>query len=67
MARLLECHTWASTGLVDVQPPVRRSRRPWRSSWTEFEFTRVRVQPVRVFVNKMPRKIAKKLGPWDEL
>jgi hypothetical protein len=56
-----------NTGFVNVEPPVRRSRRPWRSSRTEFEFTRVRVEPVGVFINEMSREIAEKIGPWDEL
>jgi hypothetical protein len=56
-----------NTRFVNVEPPVRRSRCPWKFSWTEFKFTRVEVKPVRVFINEMPREITKKCGPWDEL
>jgi hypothetical protein len=56
-----------NTGFVNVEPPVRRSRRPWRFGWTEFKFARVRVEPVGVFINEMSREIAEKIGPWDVL
>ena len=67
MTRLLKCCTWLSTGIVNAENPVRRFRRPWISCRTEFEFARVRVKPVNVFVNKLARKIATKPRPWDEL
>jgi hypothetical protein len=56
-----------SAALVDVEPPVRRSGRPRKSSWTEFEFVRVDIEPMGVFINKVSREIAEKPGPWDEL
>jgi hypothetical protein len=56
-----------NTGFMNIEPPVRRARCPWKSSWTKFEFTRVTVEPVSVFINKMSGEVAEKFGPWDEL
>jgi hypothetical protein len=52
---------------LDVEPPVRRFMRPRRSGWTEFEFARVTVEPVGVFIDEMTGEISEKIGPGDEL
>ena len=67
MARLLEICTWANVVFVNVEPPVRRSRHPWKFSWTEFKFASVEVEPVDVLINKLSRKIAKEFRSRNEL
>jgi len=53
--------------LVNIEPPVGRRRSPWRSSWTEFEFPCLQVEPVDIFVNKMPRKVFEECGLRNKL
>ena len=69
MTRLLEYGTWVSmsTGLVNIESPVGRCGRPWRSSWTKFEFACVQVEPVGIFLNKVSRKITGECGARNEL
>jgi hypothetical protein len=61
--------TWVSMGtrLVNIEPPVRRRRSPWRSSWTEFKFPCLQVEPVDIFINKNSRKVSEECGPRNKL
>jgi len=56
-----------NTSFVYVEPPVRNIWRPRRFSWTEFQFPRLQVEPVDIFIDKMFRKIAEEFGTWNEL
>jgi streptogramin lyase len=71
LTRLLKYGRWVSIGtrLANIEPPVgrRRSPSPWRSSWTEFKFPCLQVEPVDIFVNKMSRKISEECGARDEV
>ena len=76
MTRLLEKSTTFSTKalfllltarFLQVEPPVRGSRRPRESSRTELELASAQVKPMDVFINKMSRKIFDEYGPWNEL
>ena len=53
--------------LLEVEPPVRGSRRPRESSGTELELASAQVKPMDVFMDKMSRKIFDEYGPRNEL
>ena len=52
---------------VDIEPPVRRSRSPLKSSWTELKFARIQIEPVGVFIDEISREIAREFEVWYEL
>jgi hypothetical protein len=76
LTRLLEQSIMFSTKVLfplltaryfQVEPPVRGSRCPRKSSRTELELAGAQVKPMDVFINKMSRKISDEYGPWNEL
>ena len=52
---------------LQVEPPVRGSRRPRESSRAELEHASAQVKPMDVFINEMSRKLSDEYGPWNKL
>lgn len=58
---------WVGLSSGYAEPPVMRFLTPWRSSWAEFEFPCLQVEPVDIIVDKMSGKVSEECGPRNEL